>query len=307
MRWRFRKKQSTSRSRKYRDHHPLRLQILIGVMLTLLLVGTITGVWYGSRVEAWQITEIEVVGGATIAAERVRTIAAEELAGSYLHLVPKRFRYTYPQETITQKIQDLDRVKQVLVERSAEQTITIAFDEYIPAALWCSEDDVTDGTPCMFLDDTGYAFTQAPQLYGGAFVRYYHHAQDPAPTRRPFTTEYIQETQAFRQWLEETFDWYVTHIKKENEYDTTYTMAEGGMIKVSNTLERRTWQANLNTLLASAEMRTIREGEFHYIDLRFGDKVFVNEEVPSAASSTATSTASSTTTSADSRTATTTE
>ena len=49
--------------------------------------------------------------------------------------------------------------------------------------------------------------------------------------------------------------------------------------------------ANLRSILASDEFNDLQPGSFQYIDLRFGNKVFVNKEDPSliAASTTATS------------------
>jgi len=53
----------------------------------------------------------------------------------------------------------------------------------------------------------------------------------------------------------------------------------GGEFKVTLTQEPEQTVENLLVVLTSEEFQGIEPGSFQYIDLRFGNKVFVNEEL----------------------------
>jgi hypothetical protein len=71
----------------------------------------------------------------------------------------------------------------------------------------------------------------------------------------------------------------VEMVEKIGDREATFLVVGGGLLKV--TLEQSVTNTldNLRVLLASEEFQHIRPGNFQYIDLRFGDKMFINEEV----------------------------
>jgi hypothetical protein len=72
--------------------------------------------------------------------------------------------------------------------------------------------------------------------------------------------------------------WYVRLVEVDAVRDAFFTIAGGGEIKATlNESPARTIE-NLNTILRSEEFSDLEPGNFQYIDLRFGTKVFVNEE-----------------------------
>ena len=64
--------------------------------------------------------------------------------------------------------------------------------------------------------------------------------------------------------------------------EVTFEVAGGGQIKVTLTQPIEDSLGNLEVLLSSPDFDHLAPGNFQYIDLRFGDKVFVNEEVLTA-------------------------
>ena len=277
--WPFRKRRPTTRSARYRDNNPLKKQLLIGGLLVVLVSGLVTSVWYGTRVPAWQIETVRVVGGPTIQHEDVRALVWQQLEGSYFRLVPKTFFYTYPETTIAAVIQDLPRVKAVTTTLTDRSELVVAFEEYIPEALWCRSVEMA-GSNCVFFDQTGYAFATAPTLQGGVFIRYVHSVEEPRVDATPFSAEFLTETKTFSTWLIDTFGWYVTHVVSTNGIDVDYTLAHDGILKVTTQVPITTTQNNLETLLAAPEMEKERAGDFEYIDLRFGDKIFIRDVEP---------------------------
>jgi len=251
----------------------IRKQVVIGILLTLLLAGVLSFVGYITKLPSLQIQEIAVVGGITIPHSVIRQTVEGELIGTYLRLVPKRFRWLYPETAIKNRLETIDRVKQAHLEFDNEKNLVVAFEEYIPLGLWCKD---IESTTCLFIDKTGLAFAPAPQLTGNAFVRY---LTDDEPAVNTYITDqtYLDETQSFIEKLESELGLFVTHVIKAGDFDTEYQVAGGGRIKISQSVSADTSFRNLETILRSKDFTHIEPGTFNYIDLRFGDKVFINE------------------------------
>lgn len=265
-------------------------QGVIGVGITLVLALIGTGVWYGTRVPNLTIDTVTVVGGVTVDRELVRKQAAAALEGSYFKLVPKTFAWLYPQDEIASQISTIERVREVHVERISGTEVAVAFDEYVPYALWC---EARGSTGCLFIDRNGYAFGKAPPLTGGSFVRYVDLAHEPELRAQAFPRDTVRATELFIESLERELGFFVTHVELDSAGDAFYTLAGGGELKATVTGDQQMTVENLATILQSDAFSHLAPGNFQYIDLRFGNKVFVNEEAPAPVGEGATSTATS--------------
>ena len=255
---------------------PWRTQLVVGGLLSVCIALGVTGLWYGTRVASLQITNVEVLGGATITDEVILEKVDAELSGAYYALVPHRFTWWYPEQAIVAAVESVSRVKQARLERKG-QTLHVLFEEYRPAALWCHEDM---SQLCLFLDGAGYAFAVAPDLIGSALVRYVTVGVEPTVGVEALTPSYVKNTTAFSEALEEEFGFYVTKVIRTDEVDTAYVLSTGAEIKVTDRMSAEETFDNLKAILFSKEFSTISDGSFYYIDLRFGNKVFVSETPP---------------------------
>lgn len=263
---------------------PWRVQLIVGVIIATCIGLLVTGLWYGTRIASLQITSVEAVGGQTIPNARVSEAASGALVGSYYRLVPYRFAWWYPKEQVAAAVMAIPRVKQVYQEREG-QTLRIAFEEYSPVALWCTSED----TDCVFLDRFGYAFAAAPELQGSALVRYSIPNRIPAVGESPFAASYMETTTSLATQLEDELALYITHIIRADDVDTVYRLATGAEIKVSERMTALETFENLETIFANEDFEALHSGTFAYIDLRFGDKVFVSEVAePTATTSSST-------------------
>lgn len=261
---------------------------MIGVLLTLVISGLLTAVWYITRLPSWQLKEVEVVGGRTIPHNEIKNLVESSLNGTYLRLIPKRYTLLYPKDDIEKHILDLDRVKNVHLEKDDNNNLIVAFEEHVPRALWCAE---VDSEGCVFVDINGYAFAKAPRLTGGAFVRYITDTEPKVETY--LDPEYIKETEAFISSVESELSLFVTHVVRLGDYDTEYYVSGGGRIKVSQGVSSTHNFRNLKLVLDAEEFKHIEPGTFNYIDLRFGDKIFVNEVKADIATTTTSTTSTS--------------
>jgi cell division septal protein FtsQ len=261
--------------KKYLDPGTIVLirQIVLGLIIFSAVAALITSVWYGTRIEALTIKDIKVSGGITIQKESVRLKAEEQLAGDYFHLVPKRFSWFYPEAEILGSVSQVERIKDVKVDKTSNTEVSITFDEYLPDSLWC---ELEQKEKCYFLDEKGYSFTVAPNLIGGSLLRFYHSEMKPEAKKSPFSEQDYVQAKEFTKLLT-SIGWLVSKVEINSTRDAFYDLADGGEIKTTLTEEITAPFSNLETILTSEEFKHLKPGNFKYIDLRFGTRVFVNE------------------------------
>ncbi len=276
--------------KKYLDPATIQLlkQIFFGVSIFACIAIVLSVVWYGTRLETFTISTISASGGVTIDAAEVAAVVDRELTGAYLKLIPKRFAFFYPEEKVLAAVVQVERIKDVVVERVSNTEVSVTYDEYIPDTLWCS---LKEQDACLFFDENGYAFAPAPVLRGESVVRYYTLERDIEQKAQPFLPIDYATTKEFTKLLRD-IGWFVTKIEVSSTRDAFYTLAQGGELRTTLAEAAATPFDNLAAILQSEEFSDIKPGSFQYIDLRFGSRVFVNEELalPETASSTASST-----------------
>jgi cell division septal protein FtsQ len=251
----------------------------------------IISVWYGTRMNALTISTVTIKGGETIPHEHVDKIVREKLEGTYLKLVPRAFAFTYPHDDIETGLREIKRIKNLSIVRLGGTEVLVEFDEYLPHALWCAG---SNSEGCFFLDDTGYSFSPAPSLTGGSFMRFVAIGRSPSEHAQAFSSEEYQKLQELVALLAET-GWYVERAEVDGAGDAFLSIVDGGEFKVTLKQEAKETVDNLTTVLNSEKFSHIKPGNFEYIDLRFGEKVFVNEvTLETTASSTLTSNGSTT-------------
>lgn len=253
-----------------------RAQIFYGVARLFALVLVLVALWYVTRVEIFTIADVEILGGETIPHEELRMQVKNELEGTYFLLVPKRFTYTYPRERIIEVLSKNQRMYNIDVERTSRKAVTVHFDEYVPHALWCTTDT---SRACYFMTENGYAFAQAPMLHGGAFVRHFTEGLAEISEGQVISREKVSALDSFMSLLEIELGFRTASLTYEHDGDVAVAVNGGGMIFMTGTDDFSTAFENLKTVLTSQEFLHLKPGNFRYIDVRFGNKVFVNEEL----------------------------
>lgn len=280
------KKEGRTRSRLF-----LR-QFLIGGVLFLLLALIGAAIWYGTRLEIFTITNVDVEGGETISHSMVRGLVEEELRGEYYNLVPKRFSLTYPEQLIISKVKSVPRVKDVVLEKKGHRTLALTISEYYPFALWCpsAAGENLNSSPCFFLDVEGYSFIEAPTLNGSSMLRYFDNSITPEVGQQPFDTAFMNSTSRFAIAIGKDLGFGTVYIERVSPEEVNYHIAGGGILKTSIAQDVDETIDNLSAVLGTEEFKHLAPGNFKYIDLRFGSKVFINEEISTSTSASTDST-----------------
>ena len=246
----------------------------IGVLVISAVSLLFTAVWHGTRLPALTIIEVEARGGETIDLVAVESVTQEFLEGDYLGMIPYRFAWLYPKEQLREKISEIERVFNVAFKVHDRNILLITFDEYIPYALWCQS---LEEQKCVFLDAEAYGFAQAPQLSGGNFLRFVTSGREPTPGEALVEAGGFSNLETLIKLFEQQ-GWLISHVEIDQVGDVFLAVVGGGEFKVQASDDPVKVVQNLLVVLESDQFQHIAPGNFQYIDLRFGNKVFVNEE-----------------------------
>jgi hypothetical protein len=263
--------------RRFQKLNPNTLVMLKQVAWGFLAIGGVllilTAIWYGTRLQALTLSEVKVYGGQTISHERVSRVASRQLEGEYIGFIPRAFAWLYPQQEIADELAIIERIHSIEVDRTNGSTLHITFQEYVPAALWCK---TLLAIECVFIDKSGFAYGTSPNLAGGSLLRFIHTSKTPEVDARLTSAEDFGLLNELTDMLLKN-GWFVSHIEIDKERDAFLHIVDGGEFKVTLTQDPQVTVNNLNVVLTSDEFTDIQPGGFQYIDLRFGNKVFVNE------------------------------
>lgn len=251
-------------------------QVFLGFIVFSVVGLIISGVWYGTRLEKLSISNIEVKDGPTIKGEVVKEQVLEVLEGEYFHLIPHRFVWFYPKQEIIKNLEALPKIKSLTLEEKTNQTLAISFEEYKPYALWCDLNEHEQD--CLFLDKNGFAFDTAPKLLGNNLIRFYLLGEKPISQKFYLETEDFKKIEQVVNFLNK-INWYVTKIETDKALDVFLTLGEGGEIKISLREDVSKTFSFLESLRESKEFSHLEPGNFRYVDLRYGSKLYVNENL----------------------------
>jgi hypothetical protein len=286
---------------------------IVRIAAVFVVLGALCcGVWYLTRLPALTVSDVTIEGGETLPQDDIRQTIARELSGTYFFLIPKSFTLFYPHDRIIDAVENVPRVKAVTEDTPTPTTLALSIEEYEPAALWCppasvstlqaddaqasstepadasasraapaegaagGEDAVPEESHCVFLSDDGYAFAKAPPLRGGAFLRHIFDDREPKEGEQPLSKDDMARIDTFVESLASELDMRVRFVEHTKDGDEVYMLAGGGRLLVSPSEPEKTTFDNLVSILHADEFSDIAATGFDYIDLRFGDRVFVN-------------------------------
>lgn len=271
----FSKKKKRSQLR-VQDKTSFSRHIFWGVIRLLSIVLVCVCVYYVTRLNAFAIRDITVHGGETISLESVHDSIEQELQGNYFLVVPKRFTYLYPHDRMKEVLEKYPRMYDIVISRTSRTSLDVAFKEYLPHALWCMHEMPEE--PCYFINSDGYAFSEAPILVGGALVRHIVEGANEITSGEVITPDKLAAIDHFIEQANTELGFRITSLIYTTVGDIHFAINGGGEIYVASSKNFQTTFDNLRSIVSSPEFKHIEPGNFQYIDVRFDNKVFVNEE-----------------------------
>lgn len=248
-------------------------RIIKAIFYLLLVGGVLYGVWYLTHLPNLSITQIVVEGGETVDEGALRSKLDSLLAGNYVGIVSRRFIYAYPRKALLASVSEFPRVSKGDITRKGT-TLTVSLGEFTPLALWCSE----SSTPCFYVNEAGIAYDEAPSLRGSLLSRYVTTDVTPVLGGEPLNEDVQYLVTELRRLLRINHQFLIERVEYTKDKDIFFHLAGGGVLMFTSNQKPETVYQNLLSILESEEFMYLRPGNFNYIDLRFGQKVFIGEE-----------------------------
>ncbi len=226
-----------------------------------------------------QIKDVAVSGARTLSPRTVEAFVSDRLTGEYWYVFSKSNIFLYPRQKIA-----ADLIKEYPVLASADvhasdfHTVAINLVEREPRALLCSQDN-----RCLFMDENGVAYTDAPTFSEPVYLSYYGstthstssgQAGDTLP-KQFLTPPEFQALSALVDAIAQKLPGEkVAAVTVDEVKDVRVRFADGFTLMFALVDQGGDVFERLTLAMTSGPMAARKLGDFQYLDLRFGDKLY---------------------------------
>ena len=238
---------------------------LYGFACVLLAVGSV----YFLRLEAFQISEIQVKGTVNISETKLEDKLNMILEGSYIYIIPRASIFFYPKQEITDYIKsNFPEAQEFRVSANPNGVLEVEILERKPGALWCG------GGVCYLMDNTGLVFGRAVEL-DPTFIQYSGLIAGDPVNQRFGQSGFYSDLLALVGKVQ-SFGLTPRKVQIEDDSNAVMVLEDGSLIKfISNEVALPGLAENLRLFLADLkEKNGGANPPFQYIDVRYGNKIF---------------------------------
>ena len=255
-----------------------RMLWLKAALLVIISGALVVGIVLLFHIQKFLINTISVQGALVVPEAEVKSLVGQKLAGNFIYAFPKRNVALYPKSGIKEELfAKYPRIENLDLSLHSWNTLQVDITERKPYAIWCKEipliqegNDPTILGDCYFMDATGYIFDLAPHYSGEGYVRYYGNLEGEPIGQRFNPPVSFMAAESFMDSLKSKNIIVTDIVVNEFDYEM-FTKAHQKLYidphqDIDKTLE------NLFIILEQAGSTT---GAWQYIDLRFGNKVYL--------------------------------
>lgn len=253
-----------SRLRARRKRRRVRLLLVCGAGV-LLLLGLLVGLSY---LPFLQIREVAVSGAATLATSTLEAHVRQELAGRYAYAFSKKNIFLYPKRDIAQSLlETFPELHAADVHAANFHTISAEVVEREPKALWC------EAQTCYLMDQSGVVYAPAPSSDG--FVAYHGQAEGERLPRQYLGDKRFESLFVLIDALSQKPSLGVVEsVYVDAQEDAQAVFSNGFVLKFALTDAGGDVFERFTLALGAEPFAGRSLGEFEYLDLRFGDKLY---------------------------------
>lgn len=261
------------------------------IMVFLLLIVFIFSLSLFSKISFFQIENIEVFGNSTVSKDEIVDVIRKETSAKYFMLFSKNNFFLYPRKSMEKNLtDDFKKIKKITIKSKGFKSIIVEIIERKPNSLWCFSDmekervrkiDHLGG--CYFLDEKGVIFSESPDFSGNAFVRYHGLLDDvEQPIGKTYLSEEkFQELSQFVNLLE-GLGLMAIEFYAESESEYKINLKNGVKIILDDKQPFSKILENIQAISEEVDLKNefsaSRLSKINYIDLRFGNKVYLKSE-----------------------------
>ena len=236
-----------------------------------------------SWVQALRITHVRVIHPSADFATDVERVISEQLTGMTWWGAPRDSVFMYHGGVIQEVIlSQFPIVAETRITREGADGIVAHITERTPSAYWCGDvvpPDIvfrntseTWGT-CFFVDADGFIFAQASTTDDVPLVRYYGALSHGSPIG-----QFVAPREEFERimWFTKemhTADYSIVALLFVDERDVEFVLEDGTWVRILRDDSVEVVIERMRSVFLTGVIDTTKEIE--YVDMRFGNKVYV--------------------------------
>jgi cell division septal protein FtsQ len=245
--------------------------------IAFVVIACIGSIVYAAHRPQIMVRDIVVEGNNAVEAKAIESLIRETISGKYVYILPKNNSLLFPRKIVKETLltRYLD-IRSVDVDIEGFTTLLVRVKERKPEALWCKVvDAIAAEDSCYFMDENGLVYAEAPFFSGEVYMRYFGLLDDD-PVGAMYAVEpSILRIQTFIQSVDE-LGFNVTGVFARGNGEYELYLRKGGKIIFNNSQALEVTFTNLVTLTKEKpNLNNSEAAAFEYIDLRFGDKVYL--------------------------------
>ncbi|MES2315402.1 MAG: hypothetical protein V4486_01555 [Patescibacteria group bacterium] len=238
-----------------------------------------------TRIDKFNITQVEATGNRVVDTGEIRTIALENLEGNYLYIFPKTNFLLYPKVDIQKELEaKFPRLQNISFSIKNDRVLEISMTERDGLYTWCGDNPATNNDKnekCYFMDNTGYIFDEAPYFSGNVYFKFYDGGLETG-VGEYYEPAIFSNLITFKKDLDALGlkDIAIT-VTKDDEIKVVLSPkappAPNPQLILKKDADLSKIIENLQTALTTEPLQTDFKknyGKLNYIDLRFGNKVY---------------------------------
>lgn len=232
---------------------------------------------YSAHSPILKINEVKVSGNQILSETAVLEKVSKLISGKYFWLFPKNNILLYPMFGIKRELRkDFLIIKEISASSDFGGNLEILIEERKPVGLWC---DSLKDEKCYFLDKDGYIYDNAPSFSGSAYFEYRGVVEEEPLGKTFLSKEDFTNISLFVEYVK-NFGFVPVSVFVNIDGDAFLKTSSGGEVKFGMRDDMKNSLENLQSVIfAPVSTSTIKKingvFQFQYIDLRYGDKVFV--------------------------------
>jgi hypothetical protein len=261
---------------RVRSRRRKRFVIFISIVFGCLLLIFAGLVWL-SHASFLRITTITVSGEQTISEASVQAVVQNQLAGSYGYLFARDNIFLYPKGRIEAALPAaMTVIASVEVHAVNFHTIAVSIVERQPKALWCGESTDASSSSCLLLDQNGVAYDPAdPLAQTSTYKRYFGVLSASSTPAQYLTPSSFSSLSALVDTLAQSQPQdSIASVFVDPNNDVHVTFGSGFTLLFALSADGGDVYSPFMLALQSDPFTGHTIGDFEYLDLRFGDRLY---------------------------------
>ncbi len=255
-----------SRLKERRQKKRLTVSIVLLTLVFLVGAGGVALLY----IPQLRIHDVVIVGAQTADPKQIETAVLEVLHRKVLYLLPKDSLFVYNDTELQGMIKKtFPKIKTATITLKDFHTIEVVVTERKPAALWCGAKR-DDPKTCMYLDEGGVVFGEAPAYSGDAYVRWYGALPDTTELGTTYLAVVFTSLEALvKEFNREGLQ--VQSVAVDESGDVSVLCSDAFTIRFTLKQKPEGLLALLHAAQTASIFRDKKISDLEYLDLRFSD------------------------------------